>query len=128
MQFTGRTMTDHIVVFDGAERLIGRTVEVHIDDASAFTLFGRVITTGFANEPVAVRLSDADESAGVPRAAGLRPAARKEADRPAIGLMRARLRPAANVLYPPASAPTIQNASRPSATAAGSGASGDSFE
>ena len=26
MQLTGRTMTDHIVVFDGNERLIGRTV------------------------------------------------------------------------------------------------------
>jgi tRNA-2-methylthio-N6-dimethylallyladenosine synthase len=41
-QLTGRTMTDHIVVFDGPARLTGRTVRVHIDDASAFTLFGTV--------------------------------------------------------------------------------------
>ncbi len=39
-QLTGRTMTDHIVVFDGPDRLTGQTVRVHIDDASSFTLFG----------------------------------------------------------------------------------------
>jgi tRNA-2-methylthio-N6-dimethylallyladenosine synthase len=44
-QLTGRTMTDHIVVFDGPDRLTGRTVRVHVDDASAFTLFGTVETT-----------------------------------------------------------------------------------
>ncbi|HEX4588839.1 MAG TPA: TRAM domain-containing protein, partial [Gemmataceae bacterium] len=43
-QMTGRTMTDHIVVFDAPDRLTGRTVRVHIDDASAFTLFGTVET------------------------------------------------------------------------------------
>jgi tRNA-2-methylthio-N6-dimethylallyladenosine synthase len=43
-QLTGRTMTDHIVVFDGPERLVGKTVRVHIDDATAFTLFGTVET------------------------------------------------------------------------------------
>jgi hypothetical protein len=37
-------MTDHIVVFDGNPRLIGRTVEVHIAEATAFTLFGEVHT------------------------------------------------------------------------------------
>jgi tRNA-2-methylthio-N6-dimethylallyladenosine synthase len=37
-------MTDHIVVFDGPERLVGQTVRVHIDDATAFTLFGTVAT------------------------------------------------------------------------------------
>jgi tRNA-2-methylthio-N6-dimethylallyladenosine synthase len=42
-QLTGRTMTDHIVVFDGNERLVGQTVAVHIEDASAFTLFGAVV-------------------------------------------------------------------------------------
>jgi tRNA-2-methylthio-N6-dimethylallyladenosine synthase len=42
-QLTGRTMTDHIVVFDGNERLVGQTVAVHIEDASAFTLFGTVV-------------------------------------------------------------------------------------
>jgi tRNA-2-methylthio-N6-dimethylallyladenosine synthase len=43
-QLTGRTMTDHIVVFDGNERLIGRTIPVHVDAATAFTLFGTVVT------------------------------------------------------------------------------------
>ena len=43
-QLTGRTMTDHIVVFDGTDRLIGQTVQVHIDEATAFTLFGTVVT------------------------------------------------------------------------------------
>jgi tRNA-2-methylthio-N6-dimethylallyladenosine synthase len=44
-QLTGRTQTDHIVVFDGNPRLIGQMVEVDIVDASAFTLFG-VVRTG----------------------------------------------------------------------------------
>ena len=44
-QLVGRTMTDHIVVFDGHERLIGRTLNVHIREASAFTLYG-VANTG----------------------------------------------------------------------------------
>lgn len=43
-QLTGRSMTDHIVVFDGPARLAGHTVRVLIDDASAFTLFGIVET------------------------------------------------------------------------------------
>ena len=43
-QLTGRTMTDHIVVFEGNERLIGRTVQVRVEEATAFTLFGRVVT------------------------------------------------------------------------------------
>ena len=43
-QLTGRTMTDHIVVFDGNPRLIGQTVMVDIHEASPFTLFGRVET------------------------------------------------------------------------------------
>jgi tRNA-2-methylthio-N6-dimethylallyladenosine synthase len=43
-QLTGRSRTDHIVVFDGNERLIGQTVPVAIDAATAFTLFGTVVT------------------------------------------------------------------------------------
>ena len=43
-QLTGRSMADHIVVFDGTERLIGQTVRVAIDDASPFTLYGEVLT------------------------------------------------------------------------------------
>jgi tRNA-2-methylthio-N6-dimethylallyladenosine synthase len=43
-QLTGRTMTDHIVVFEGNERLAGQTVPVLVTGASAFTLFGAVVT------------------------------------------------------------------------------------
>jgi tRNA-2-methylthio-N6-dimethylallyladenosine synthase len=42
VQMTGRSATDHIVVFDANERLIGRMVQVTIDAASTFTLFGTV--------------------------------------------------------------------------------------
>jgi len=41
-QLTGRTSCDRIVVFDGNDRLVGRMVEVEVEDASAVTLFGRV--------------------------------------------------------------------------------------
>jgi tRNA-2-methylthio-N6-dimethylallyladenosine synthase len=44
VQLTGRTMTDHIVVFEGNERLAGQTVDVVVEDASSFTLFGSVVT------------------------------------------------------------------------------------
>jgi tRNA-2-methylthio-N6-dimethylallyladenosine synthase len=44
IQLTGRTMTDHIVVFEGNARLIGQTLPVRIDEATAFTLFGEVLT------------------------------------------------------------------------------------
>jgi tRNA-2-methylthio-N6-dimethylallyladenosine synthase len=43
-QLTGRTTTDHIVVFEGSERLIGHTIPVLIEEATAFTLFGTVVT------------------------------------------------------------------------------------
>jgi tRNA-2-methylthio-N6-dimethylallyladenosine synthase len=44
IQLTGRTRTDHIVVFEGNERLIGQTVLVVVEEATAFTLFGTVVT------------------------------------------------------------------------------------
>jgi tRNA-2-methylthio-N6-dimethylallyladenosine synthase len=43
-QLTGRTMTDHIVVFDAPERVVGHTLTIDVDDASGFTLYGRVRT------------------------------------------------------------------------------------
>ncbi len=43
-QLTGRTPTDHIVVFEGNERLIGQTVQVRVEEATSFTLFGMVVT------------------------------------------------------------------------------------
>jgi tRNA-2-methylthio-N6-dimethylallyladenosine synthase len=45
IQMTGRTNTDHIVVFDGNERLIGRFLRVFVEEATAFTLFGTVETS-----------------------------------------------------------------------------------
>jgi len=44
-QLSGRTMTDHIVVFDGHDRLIGQTLKIHVREASPFTLYG-VADTG----------------------------------------------------------------------------------
>jgi tRNA-2-methylthio-N6-dimethylallyladenosine synthase len=44
IQLTGRTRTDHIVVFEGNERLIGQFVQVDIEEATAFTLFGNPVT------------------------------------------------------------------------------------
>jgi tRNA-2-methylthio-N6-dimethylallyladenosine synthase len=38
-------MTDHIVVFDGHDRLIGQTLRVNVREASPFTLYG-VAETG----------------------------------------------------------------------------------
>jgi len=41
-QLHGRTATDHAVVFDGGEELVGRFVTVHIEEATSLTLFGRL--------------------------------------------------------------------------------------
>src|ERR1043166_8773000 len=43
IQLTGRTRTDHIVVFDGKERLAGQTLLVDVKEASPFTLYGDVV-------------------------------------------------------------------------------------
>jgi tRNA-2-methylthio-N6-dimethylallyladenosine synthase len=44
VQLSGRTMTDHIVVFQGSARLVGQMVRVAVEEATAFTLFGSVVT------------------------------------------------------------------------------------
>src|SRR5262249_11584415 len=44
LQLTGRSPSDHIVVFYGIPRLTGETVAVSIKEAMAFTLFGTVVT------------------------------------------------------------------------------------
>jgi tRNA-2-methylthio-N6-dimethylallyladenosine synthase len=44
-QLTGRTSCDRIVVFEGYQRLVGRSIQVRVEDASAVTLFGEVLTT-----------------------------------------------------------------------------------
>jgi tRNA-2-methylthio-N6-dimethylallyladenosine synthase len=44
-QLTGRTHCDRIVVFQGPPRLVGQFLPVTIYDATAFTLFGEVVTS-----------------------------------------------------------------------------------
>lgn len=58
-QLTGHTMTDHICVFDGHDRLVGETVTLDIVDAGGFTLFGRMRTNevvgGTGRDPAPAR-------------------------------------------------------------------------
>ncbi len=82
-QLTGRSMADHIVVFDGTPRLVGNTVRVRVDDASAFTLFGRVLTgegvgAAVAFTPDAARAAaDADDAPAYPAPLEFAPPAEK---------------------------------------------------
>jgi tRNA-2-methylthio-N6-dimethylallyladenosine synthase len=57
-QLSGRTMTDHIVVFDGNERLIGETVRVAIHEASPFTLYGAVETGEYQHNLLHAQIPD----------------------------------------------------------------------
>jgi tRNA-2-methylthio-N6-dimethylallyladenosine synthase len=66
-------MADHIVVFDGSSRLIGNTVRVRVDDASAFTLYGRVLTGEGVGAAVAFT-PDAARAAAEPEDAPAYPA------------------------------------------------------
>lgn len=52
-QLTGRSMTDHIVVFDGPASLIGQLVQVTVEDASAFTLYAGAVADKVTNGPLA---------------------------------------------------------------------------
>lgn len=80
-QLTGRSMADHIVVFDGPDRLIGQTVRVRIDDASSFTLYGRVVTGEGVGADFAYtadggrRGADADDAPAYPAPLEFAPAA-----------------------------------------------------
>lgn len=57
-QMVGRSMTDHIVVFDGPSRLVGQTVRVRVDDASSFTLYGTAdAACGVATPQAATRFT-----------------------------------------------------------------------
>lgn len=49
-QLTGRSMHDHIVVFDGMPRLTGSLVKVRIEESTSFTLFGKVATEDLIGE------------------------------------------------------------------------------
>jgi tRNA-2-methylthio-N6-dimethylallyladenosine synthase len=63
VQLTGRTRTDHIVVFEGNERLVGHLVPVVIEEATAFTLFGTVITREQEGVEVDLSASNSDPDA-----------------------------------------------------------------
>jgi tRNA-2-methylthio-N6-dimethylallyladenosine synthase len=39
-------MRDHIVVFDGHDRMIGEQIEIDVTEASPFTLYGDVVMDG----------------------------------------------------------------------------------
>jgi tRNA-2-methylthio-N6-dimethylallyladenosine synthase len=54
LQLTGRTMCDRIVVFVGNRRQLGQIIKVRIYDASAFTLFGMVVTQHMGPEVYAI--------------------------------------------------------------------------
>lgn len=64
MQLTGRSMTDHIVVFEGNDRLIGQTVAVQVDASSSFTLFGTVQTAEMVGVRGEVNAAPAELPAG----------------------------------------------------------------
>lgn len=68
LQLTGHTDTDHIVVFDGNPRLAGRFVEIDINEATSFTLFGSIVT----DERIGV-----SEEASTPHIAPATPAQRR---------------------------------------------------
>ena len=62
----GRTMTDHIVVFDGHDRLVGRTLSAKVKEASPFTLFGDVETGEIAGEDLVAREAVPVRRVGLP--------------------------------------------------------------
>ncbi len=68
-QLLGRTMTDHIVVFDGTDRLVGKTVTIDVDDATSFTLYGKVQTAnqvgGHGTETAPTRRTPARQRIGL---------------------------------------------------------------
>ena len=42
-RLSGRTPQNHITVFEGAESLTGEIIKVRVEDATALTLFGKII-------------------------------------------------------------------------------------
>jgi tRNA-2-methylthio-N6-dimethylallyladenosine synthase len=65
-QLTGRTMTDHIVVFDGHDRLVGRTLKVKVNEASPFTLYGVAETGAVEGAELAAREKEKARRVGLP--------------------------------------------------------------
>jgi tRNA-2-methylthio-N6-dimethylallyladenosine synthase len=69
LQLTGRTRTDHIVVFDGNPRLAGQTMQIDIVDATSFTLYGNVVTgeqVGVANASCDLPIAEATQRVALP--------------------------------------------------------------
>lgn len=56
LQLTGRTHCDRIVVFEGNRRQIGQTLPVTVYDATAFTLFGNVVTQEIRPQTVTLQI------------------------------------------------------------------------
>jgi tRNA-2-methylthio-N6-dimethylallyladenosine synthase len=56
LQLTGRTHCDRIVVFEGNLRQIGQTLPVTVYDATAFTLFGNVVTQEIRPQGVTLQI------------------------------------------------------------------------
>jgi tRNA-2-methylthio-N6-dimethylallyladenosine synthase len=56
LQLTGRTHCDRIVVFEGNRRQIGQTLPITVYDATAFTLFGNVVTQEIRPQGVTLQI------------------------------------------------------------------------
>ena len=56
-QLTGRTPSDHIAVFNGNARLVGRILPVRIYDVTPFTLFGDIVTDHVGPEVYGLELA-----------------------------------------------------------------------
>lgn len=56
LQLIGRTHCDRIVVFEGNQRQIGQTLPVTVYDATAFTLFGNIVTQEIRPQSVTLQI------------------------------------------------------------------------
>ena len=66
VQMTGHSMHDLITVFDGMPRLAGSLVRVRVEEATAFTLLGRIVTTENSGRLDESRLAQARHAASKP--------------------------------------------------------------
>jgi tRNA-2-methylthio-N6-dimethylallyladenosine synthase len=66
VQMTGHSMHDLITVFDGMPRLAGSLVRVRIEEATAFTLLGQIVTTENSGRLDESRLAQARHAASRP--------------------------------------------------------------
>ncbi len=66
VQMTGHSMHDLITVFDGMPRLAGSLVRVRIEEATAFTLFGQIVTSESSGRLDESRLAQARHASARP--------------------------------------------------------------